>query len=377
MVEPGLNWHRVLLTTLLPLVTSFPAVCEGSLRVRTLDLGGQPLAGIHLLVRQTDTPLAPTDAGGLTALKDPLAETPRLWLAFEIFSQPGEAVPWRIIIPWDGKVAVPSTPAASGEPLEVRLAEPGDLKLLDQPGALAALIARSLAMAVPTPKVSGTGSESRYREFLAQEADRFEIPIEAADKAIRDLAEVSHGAFDRGLALFYCERFSEARQVLTEAWQQREPKASTVPGAAVDAAYFLGLLLLEEGEFGASAFVLGKAAELRPDDVTLLTAKGRSQHQAGNFKEAELALERALELLESSSNTDDAQLTEALNNLAVVYFAEGRYDAALTLHEKVLAIDEAIYGRRPRPSSRSPGRSARHRTGDTGRRAPQSSHHSQ
>ena len=72
-------------------------------------------------------------------------------------------------------------------------------------------------------------------------------------------------------------------------------------------------------------------------------AAGVAAYQQGRHTEAEKRLEAALEVAEEFGE-GDPRLTTSLNNLAVVYRAQGKYAEAEPLHKRALAIREKALG---------------------------------
>ncbi len=70
---------------------------------------------------------------------------------------------------------------------------------------------------------------------------------------------------------------------------------------------------------------------------------GATAYQQGNYAEAVKQTEAALSAAEAFG-PNDPRLAGALNNLALIYLAQGRYAEAEPLHKRVLAIAEKALG---------------------------------
>ena len=71
---------------------------------------------------------------------------------------------------------------------------------------------------------------------------------------------------------------------------------------------------------------------------------GRASYFAGDYRDAEHPLTRALAIDEAVLGTEHPDVATSLNNLAVLYRAQGRYREAEPLYQRALAIREQVLG---------------------------------
>ena len=72
-------------------------------------------------------------------------------------------------------------------------------------------------------------------------------------------------------------------------------------------------------------------------------AAGNAAYQQGKYLEAEGLFVTALDVAERFG-PEDPRLATSLNNLALLYKSQGRYEAAEPLHKRALAIKEKALG---------------------------------
>jgi tetratricopeptide (TPR) repeat protein len=111
----------------------------------------------------------------------------------------------------------------------------------------------------------------------------------------------------------------------------------------------LGQLKWTQLQYAAAAQEFQAAADLVPSSEPLIRAEylaslGSAAHSAGNYPLAGRALVEALAFREQALGPDHANVAISLNNLAVVYRAQGRYAEAEPLHKRALAISEKVLG---------------------------------
>jgi tetratricopeptide (TPR) repeat protein len=95
-----------------------------------------------------------------------------------------------------------------------------------------------------------------------------------------------------------------------------------------------------------AAVVIGFATRyaLGNHEFDRLSAQVGELYRAGNYAEATEFAQRALALAERESGSGDAKVGIALNNLALLYNAQGRYAQAKPLYQRALAIAEKAQG---------------------------------
>ncbi|WP_417913250.1 tetratricopeptide repeat protein [Candidatus Electronema sp. TJ] len=86
------------------------------------------------------------------------------------------------------------------------------------------------------------------------------------------------------------------------------------------------------------------AVALAPDNPDYLLAAGQMARTMGDYQRAEEWLEHLLAIREQEGKEDEA-LALALNDLAVVYYSQGRYEEAEPLYKRSLEIWEKALGK--------------------------------
>ena len=95
------------------------------------------------------------------------------------------------------------------------------------------------------------------------------------------------------------------------------------------------------------------ASEHANEEVLTLNGLAKALWIQGKVAEAELSYQRAVEILEAVSGSDDPDLATTLSNLASLYVAQDKYADAEPLTRRALEILEAAWG--PDPQRGEPG----------------------
>jgi tetratricopeptide (TPR) repeat protein len=80
------------------------------------------------------------------------------------------------------------------------------------------------------------------------------------------------------------------------------------------------------------------------EEARALNQKAIELYQAGRYQEAIPLLQRALAIREKALGPEHPETATSLNNLAELYRAMGAYDKALPLAQLALAIREKVSG---------------------------------
>ena len=80
------------------------------------------------------------------------------------------------------------------------------------------------------------------------------------------------------------------------------------------------------------------------EEANALNQKAVELYQAGRYQEALPLYQRALAIREKALGPEDPDTAESLNNLAVLYKTMGAYDKAMPLYQRALKIDEKALG---------------------------------
>lgn len=123
----------------------------------------------------------------------------------------------------------------------------------------------------------------------------------------------------------------------TDRWQTlTEAGIAARDGAQYDEAERLFLLARREAErFGANATRM----------ATTLNDLGLVYHAQGQYARAKSYYEKALAQCERAVGSEQADVSTLLNNLAEIYREEGNFEQAETFYLRSLAIGERVLGR--------------------------------
>jgi len=99
----------------------------------------------------------------------------------------------------------------------------------------------------------------------------------------------------------------------------------------------VGLMTMLATSFALAAY----AQETLWDE---LNAKASTLYQQGQYSEAAKVAEEAWEVAENTFGPDHPNVATSLNNLAVLYKAQGKYAQAEPLYKRALAIREKPWG---------------------------------
>lgn len=151
---------------------------------------------------------------------------------------------------------------------------------------------------------------------------------------LRRAVNLLYGAGERDIAV--------AAEKMTEAKKHH--------GTAALALALTGDLELVQFEFATAAEcyrrALDTAAEAAPGFIDEYTERlAGAAFRAGDHAVAEAAFATTLETMEKALGPNHADLALALNNLALVHYAQGRYDDAEPLYQRALVIDEKALGK--------------------------------
>src|SRR5262249_26862167 len=150
--------------------------------------------------------------------------------------------------PWENPVQVPSFENESANYVRVVLAARGQRKLLEDPDALRTMAQQINKANSGSPRDPGE-KETQRRHSLEQVAAGFGLTPAEVDKAIRAWGEKATDTFDQGIAALYEKNYRKASLDLAESLKLRKEREAKAEQEVVDAAFFLGESLYEEGKY--------------------------------------------------------------------------------------------------------------------------------
>lgn len=95
---------------------------------------------------------------------------------------------------------------------------------------------------------------------------------------------------------------------------------------------------------GLIIYVLGAGKYSDEDIMAQLEARASQAYDAGDMKEAESLCQKLVEKAEDTYGLLHPNVVTAINNLALIYQTQGRFDEALIMFERALRTNEAILG---------------------------------
>lgn len=310
---------------------------EGILVVHVASPQGQPIPGVQLSTKGEDSTGSPTDVAGKTRIKLAPQTRPGNWVSLQVVGTlDGKNL--IILSPWDARAQVPPFENEEENYVTVVLCKPADRAPLEYPELFAAKINAASAAKSGTERIT----ERERRSALIQLSREYRLEPEEIDQAIHAWRKEAKAPFEKGLAALYARDLTEASQQLSKSLGERELGESQPK--VLEAAFFLGQSLCEEGRYRESADAFRKAATLREDDPVILNALGLSLGQAGRYAEAEPHCKRTLEIREQALGPEHPNVATSLNSLAELYREQGKYMEAELLHKRSLEIREKVLG---------------------------------
>jgi len=299
-----------------------------------------PVQGLILRDFPGQSTESPTDDNGLTSIRLGTEARSPGWVRIQLTPSDPSSPEIVVIEPWNGFVPLDEHRDLKSEPLRIVVARvPIETESID------ARITLSVAAGILAQEALHGGSARTEKgerlNLIADSASLLGLTSDSMTEALNSLSTTTESDFGAGIGSLWKGDLPAASDRLLEAWKQAESSTTFDAVLAVDSSQFLGITFLQLGEYGRATFLLSKASDLRPGDLDLLTLLGKALHGAGNFTEAESALQRVLEGREAETGDADPSLSPLLNNLAILCFEQGRYAEARRLYERALAIEEA------------------------------------
>lgn len=327
---------RTLAVLLLLLCASVPAYGEKDyldISVTDASTPPKPISGVVLTIRGDKTGSPPTDTAGNTRIKLAAAIQPNSEITLEVMQAPQGMI---FISPWDRRVKVPAESAT--ENTVVVMAAKGDRAIL-QNGELIKAVTEQLLVAM-AQKIEGQKIADYQRQLIVSNiVTGLGQQLTDIDTAIKKLGQ-SQDLYDKGIAALYERDYLKAAQFLNDSLATREQNPNRSTRDIVEAAFFLGNALYEQGKYQQAVKAYQRAFDLRNDEHFILNALGIALFRAGKADEAELVLVKARAVTENYFSPQHPNVAMALNNLALLYEAQGKYEQAEPLYQRALAIVE-------------------------------------
>jgi tetratricopeptide (TPR) repeat protein len=311
---------------------------QAVLIVRVKDIHERAVRALQLRAEGGAT-CAPTDVAGIAriALSPQIKSGDRVNL--QLVKPATDLV---FISPWDSQVFVPSFDSA--KEIMIVLANRGDRALLENGLAIMSLTENILKRVQPPQRNEPASAEQRRHEALAEISKSYGLGPEELDTAIRAWGEKTEDPYEKGITALYEKRYPEATLELQVSLAQRETALGNAQRKVVDAAFYLGQSLFEQGWYRESAAAYEKAAKFSMDDSAVLNNWAFSLAAAGDRTASEPLFRRALGLVETVFGPDHPETATLLNNLAFLLTMNADYAGAEPLFRRALVINEEVFG---------------------------------
>ena len=278
----------------------------GILVIHANDVKRRPVTGLEIGV-EGDGGSAVTDRGGKARIKLAPQTKEKSSVPLQIVkSPPGQDLV--MVSPWDYRTQVPSFENESDNFVEVVVVQRGDREALESGTVLKAAV--SQLNRADAPKTAGQrGSQEDRKANLDAVAKQFGVSPEDLDHAIKAWGEKTSDPYEAGLAALYARNYDKATADLQASLKQREEKLASDQRGVVDAAFFLG----------------------------------QSLQQQGKYKESEVAYERCLVLVRLSNNRQGEGITLVrLGQLNVLQEKPETFEKAIGYFTEALPMFQAI-----------------------------------
>ena len=333
----------LLFSFLLLLLTWFNSIHaeEGIFIVHVSDTQNRPMTGVILGTKGGGSAEGPTGLDGKTRIRLALETKSGSWVTLQIVQVVGHK-DLVFISPWNRQIRVPPFENESENFAPIVVAKRGDRALLESGEALLALAARINETNAPKSVDERLTDEER-KENLKKIVQEYGLKPEDVDQAIRVWGKKTKDPYEKGLAALYAENYPEATEQLSESLRIREKEFEEVLNKVVDAAFFLGKSLYQQGRYRESLKPFEKAASLRKVDPKILNEFGLALHKTAEYAKADSILKMALTIREQEFGLEHPDVAESMNGLADLYKTLGRFAEADSLFRTALKIREKTF----------------------------------
>ncbi len=309
---------------------------DGILALYVTDTTDKPVSNVAFTC--TGDCSTATSVQGKVRLKLPPQTRPGDWVTLKIVKVSTSGPDFIMISPWDYRVVVPSFDNKADNAHSVRVGRRGDRTMLSDPKFAETMAARTINSL--GQKLDRQISDEERRMVLQQQAESVGLTPEELDTAIRELGKKSTDPYQQGLTALYEKNYPKSTELLTQSYQVHKAASEKANSDLADASFFLGLSLYGQGKYHQAAEKFQEANAIRKDDDTVLTWRGLSLMEAGEYEKAEPFLKRSLEIREKELGLDHPDTAQSLNNLAGLYYSRSDYTKAEMLYIRALAITE-------------------------------------
>jgi tetratricopeptide (TPR) repeat protein len=310
--------------------------------VNVTDTQDKPITGVMLITRGGRSEAKATDTEGRTRIQ--LGS--RVRAGSIIGLQITEREDLIFISPWDGHVTIPKFESEEESVVRVVLSVRGVRDLLEDPRAALGMASELNRL---RSSLGGEGerlSENMRRELLAEVAKGYGLTPAEVEQAIRNWARKAISPYERGVAALYARNYPEATIQLSRAIEEIRKEQEQKQNELVDAYFQRGQSHYVQGKYREAVNDFREADNLRPNDGDILNNLARALHRSGEYLKARIYLDHALKVNRNAPGGPKSELKVAmsLNNLANLYYDQGKYEEAFRLHKEALDIKERQLG---------------------------------
>jgi tetratricopeptide (TPR) repeat protein len=324
------------------------------LPVHVTDMGGHDLTGYRFRAEGRDFISEPSHEGGITHIKLHPNTKPGDTFVLQVVGPPVDVV---IEVPWRARGVVPS-PGNQSELPVVLVTRAQDEYLRHTSGNALVSVNSKVNATKPALYVDPNedtakhvhGTEPRMKRKPSSEdlIHRpgapwvLELVFDSRAQELRAWSEdASYRRYRRGN---YDPSFLWSYRTGSSQEQLGNTQNKQTEDEVVDSAIRGGLSSYGRGGYSESAKLFQRAAELRPDDIIIMTNWGLSLVALGDYGSAEPLLQRALAKAEALFGMDHPLVATTMNNLASLLQARGEYAEAENFYKLALAIREKTLG---------------------------------
>jgi tetratricopeptide (TPR) repeat protein len=221
------------------------------------------------------------------------------------------------------------------------LARRGDKALLENSQVLVGILSK-----INSALMSVTGNPQAIKEMrhtaLVEQAGIYGFSPQVLDEAIRRRGMKATDPYEKGLIALYKSDYSRASEQLAISLRVRQAEVDKHKEQLLKATLSNGEYLYEKGDYLSAAETFSQALAISPQDPAVLNKLGSALIKTEDYEGAERVLRRALEIGEKISGTDEQLVGEILNNIAELYYTQGRIAEAEVLFERGLVIYEKV-----------------------------------
>jgi tetratricopeptide (TPR) repeat protein len=300
--------------------------------IRITDTKGIPVEGVVVVSHTNDMRSAPTNRIGITSI---YSYSFRDNICLKVARAPKGFV---LVSPLDGCL-----PVEYGERPNLVLARRGDKSLLEHGPVLAGVLSKinsALLFSTDDPQ-----SISKKRQAaLAEQAGKYGFRPHVLDAAIKRWGMKTTDPYEKGLVALYESNYPRASEQLLVSLRARQADLEKSKEQLINATLSNGQSLYEKGDYRSAAQTFREALAISPQDPAILNKLGLALIKTRDYNGAEIVFKQALEISEKILGSEHQTIAEILNNLAELYYVQGRLAEAELLFKQGLVIYEKLLG---------------------------------